>query len=67
MNVHDPNLDRVEPVATALGPLRDELVFSRNSDSSATWRLMPRFAAGDIVTLTDEVLERLQVIANVPS
>jgi predicted nucleotidyltransferase len=27
MNVHDPNLERVELVATALGPLRDELVF----------------------------------------
>jgi hypothetical protein len=27
MKVHDPNLDRVELVATALGPLRDELVF----------------------------------------
>jgi hypothetical protein len=26
-NVHDPNLERVELVATALGPLRDELVF----------------------------------------
>jgi hypothetical protein len=25
--VHDPNLERVELVATALGPLRDELVF----------------------------------------
>ena len=27
MNVHDPNLERVELVATALGPLREELVF----------------------------------------
>lgn len=27
MNVHDPNLERVELVATALGPLRDQLVF----------------------------------------
>lgn len=27
MNVRDPNLERVELVATALGPLRDELVF----------------------------------------
>ena len=27
MNEHDPNLERVELVATALGPLRDELVF----------------------------------------
>ena len=27
MIVHDPNLERVELVATALGPLRDELVF----------------------------------------
>jgi predicted nucleotidyltransferase len=27
MNVHDPNLERIELVATALGPLRDELVF----------------------------------------
>jgi predicted nucleotidyltransferase len=27
MNVQDPNLERVELVATALGPLRDELVF----------------------------------------
>jgi hypothetical protein len=26
MNARDPNLDRVELVATALGPLRDEVL-----------------------------------------
>jgi hypothetical protein len=67
MNVHDPNLERVELVATALGPLRDELVFVGGCAAG----LLPDFSNylpglisdDSSLTLTDEVLARLQVIA----